>query len=543
VPAPIRLLARSLVSSNEARSTHLPGEARGAELMPMAGVDYLPLALIMALAGFLRFYRLDHQSLWMDEVLTILSSHTSFDRILFDPPVDPNVPPLYYLLMGALKGFGDGETALRWPSALAGVFSVPLMYSIARTWLGRSGMLAALLLAVSPLHVWYSQEARPYALLIFLALLAVRFVQHALASPLSLWPRIAFAITAAAAFYVHPVALAFLGAMALYVVFVVPRAELGRWVATFAAVALLSMPGVYLLLRVPPTVSANPFYLFSPAHVAYTLWAFASGYSLGPNLIELRIEGVTSITRNLLTIVPIMSLFSILLALGLFQLWRTRRDVVAALGLWMTMPIAFVILGAWLTSHPYNVRYTLLALPPTLMLLATGTRFFTARPVRIGATTLLLACSAVSLWNYYTDPRYYRDDNRGAAAFIRTRAEPHDLVIASAAYTTVPLGHYLATTPIELVGYPTPAARDAPERGASLGAMFVRPERVADDFRRLLGDRRSFWLFLSRTFHSDPEGHVQRYADLHYRRVDEYVGPGVHAIRYHRPDMGALPVR
>ncbi len=504
---------------------------------------YLPLALIMALAGFLRFYRLDHQSLWMDEVLTILSSHTSFDRILFDPPVDPNVPPLYYLLMAALRGFGDSETALRWPSALAGIFSIPLMYSIARTWLGHSGMLAALFLAVSPLHVWYSQEARPYALLIFLALLAVRFLQHALASPRSIWPRIGFAITAAAAFYVHTVALAFLAALAFYVLLVVPRSELRRWFATFAAVALMAVPGVYLLLRVPPTVSANPFYLFSPAHVAYTLWAFATGYSLGPNLIELRLEAVTSVRRNLLVIVPIMSLFSILLALGLVQLWRSRRDALAVLGLWVAMPIAFVILGTLVTSHPYNVRYTLLALPPTLMLLASGIRFTMWRPVRIGATTLLLACSAASLWNYYTDPRYYRDDNRGAAAFIRANAEPLDLVIASAAYTTVPLGHYLATTPIELVGYPTAGAAGAPDQGASLGAMFVRPARVEDDLRRLLGDHPGFWLFLSRTFHSDPEGHLQRYADLHYRRVAEYSGPGVQIIRYHRPDVGALPVQ
>ena len=75
------------------------------------------------------------------------------------------------------------------------------------------------------------------------------------------------------------------------------------------------------------------------------------------------------------------------------------------------------------------------------------------------------------------------------------------------------------------------------------GRWFVRAERVADDFRRLLGDRRSFWLFLSRLFHSDPEGHLQRYADLHYRRVNEYVGPGVRVIRYYRPDAAALPVQ
>jgi hypothetical protein len=307
-------------------------------------------------------------------------------------------------------------------------------------------------------------------------------------------------------------------------------------------VALLSVPAVYLLLRIPPTVSANPFYLFNPTHVAYTLWTFATGYSLGPNLVELRTEGLTVIRRNLFLIVPIMGLCVTLLALGLGQLWRSRRNAATALVLWMTVPIAFVILGAWLTSHPYNVRYTLLALPPTLMLLANGVRWFPARSLRIGAATLLVTCSAASLWNYYTDPRYYREDNRGAAAFIQAGSEPRELVIASAAYTTVPLDHYLGRTPIELVGYPTEATAGAPDRGRSLGAMFVHAERVDDDFRRLLGSRRTFWLFLSRTFHSDPEGHLRRYADRHYRRLAEYSGPGVEAIRYERPESGALTV-
>ena len=512
------------------------------ELSAAPAVGYLPLVLITALGAFLRVYRLDHQSFWMDEVLTILSSHASFARILFDPPVDPNVPPLYYLLVRALKGLGDGETALRFPSVLAGVLSIPIMYSVAARWLAHSGLLAAFLLAVSPLHVWYSQEARPYALLILLALLAVRFLQLSLASPRSLRSKIGFVVSSVAAFYVHTVAVAFIAAFAFYVLLVVPRPERRSWLATFAAVALMSVPGVYLLLRVPPTVSANPFYLFSPSHVAYTLWTYATGYSLGPNLLELRTEGLTVVRRNLVLIVPIMGLYATLLALGLGRLWRSRRDAATALVVWMTVPIAFVVLGAWLTSHPYNVRYTLLALPPTLMLLASGIHWLPVRSLRIGAAILVVTCSAASLWNYYTDPRYYREDNRGAAAFIQAGSEPRELVIASAPYTIVPLDHYLGRTPLELVGYPTAATAGAPERGRSLGAMFVHPERVAEDFRRLLGNRRTFWLFLSRTFHSDPEGHLRSYMDQHYRRITEYSGPGVEAIRYERPEPGALTV-
>jgi 4-amino-4-deoxy-L-arabinose transferase-like glycosyltransferase len=495
-----------------------------------AGLEYLPLALVTALGALLRFYRLDHQSLWMDEVLTVLSSHTSLERVLFDPPVDPNVPPLYYLLMSALQGLGQSEIALRLPSALLGVLSIPLMYSVARAWVGRAGLFAALLLAISPLHVWYSQEARPYALLILLGLLAVRFVQSALRSPGSLGAHAGFAVTIVAAFYVHTVAIAFAAALALYLMLGASRRERGVWLATFAAVAVMSLPGVLLLLRIPPTVSANPYYVFNPAHVAYTLWTFATGYSLGPNLIELRTEGLSSVRRSLLLILPIMAVFIALLALGAVQLWRGRRRALGFLALWTTVPIAFVVLGTLVTSHPYNVRYTLLALPPTLMLLASGVHFLRPHRLRAVAMGFVLAVSAASLWNYYADPHYYRDDNRGAAAFIRGAAVPSELVIVSAAYTRVPLRHYLARTPVDLVGYPSEA--DPSGREESLGAVFVRPERLDDDFRRLLRDRPSFWLFLSRTFHSDPEDHLRRYADARYRRMAEYTGPGVQAIRY-----------
>ena len=226
--------------------------------------------------------------------------------MMFDPPVDRNFPPLYYLLSGGpLKAVGDGECRAAPPLRRRRYFrhSADLFD---RTNL--AGWFGAARAARLPRHLTPArvvQSGGPaLCLLLLLALLAVRFLQHALASPLSLWPRIAFAIAAAAAFYVHTVALAFVGAMAFFVLSWSPGQSAVAGSGTSAAVALLSMPGVYLLLRVPPTVSANPFYLFSPAHVAYTLWAFASGYSLGPNLIELRLEGVTSVTRNLLTIGP-----------------------------------------------------------------------------------------------------------------------------------------------------------------------------------------------------------------------------------------------
>lgn len=528
-PSPSPLLARA-----PAR-----GESEPAAV-DLAGGDLVPLTLITALAAVLRLYRLEHQSLWMDEVLTVLSSHTSLYNVLFDPPVDPNVPPLYYLLMAVLQGFGASETALRLPSVVVGVLSVPLLYAVARVWLGPGAVLAALLAAVSPLHVWYSQEARPYAFLIFLGLLSVRFFQLALRDPTSRGARAGFAVTAAATFYVHTVAIAFVAALALAVLLVVPRREWRPWLVTFAAVAVLALPGAYLLLRIPPTVSANPFYVFNPAHLAYTLWTFAVGYSLGPNLIELRTDGFGSVRRSLELILPVLTLVGGLLGLGILHLWRIRREALAFLLPWTLAPIAFVVLGTWVTSHPYNVRYTLLALPPVLILVAAGIDALRPPGLRRTAAALVLVLSAASLGSYYADPKYARDDNRGAAAYIRAAAAPAELVIVSAAYTRVPLRHYLGDTPVRLVGYPADQAGTA-DREGGLGARFVQSDRLEADFRELIGERRSFWLFLSRTFHSDPRGELRRHAERNYEPVARYLGPGVEAIRYVRPERPLTP--
>src|SRR5687767_5724175 len=78
-------------------------------------VGVLALTLI---GGILRLFGLDHQSLWYDEVLTVLNSETSVYQLLADPAVDPNIPPLYYLLIHFILPFADGEALLRLPSAL-----------------------------------------------------------------------------------------------------------------------------------------------------------------------------------------------------------------------------------------------------------------------------------------------------------------------------------------------------------------------------------------------------------------------------------------
>ena len=86
-------------------------------------------------------------------------------------------PPLYYVLAWAWsKLFGTGAVGLRSLSALFGAATIPIAYLIGRELLSRrAGLIAAALVALNPMLIWYSQEARSYALLVFLCSASLLF--------------------------------------------------------------------------------------------------------------------------------------------------------------------------------------------------------------------------------------------------------------------------------------------------------------------------------------------------------------------------------
>jgi 4-amino-4-deoxy-L-arabinose transferase-like glycosyltransferase len=134
------------------------------ELPPI--VSRALLAVIILAAVLLRFPSLGDQSLWRDEAATWLQVNGSLADVISRTATD-NYPPLYNLLAWiSVQLFGGAEWVLRLPSAVLGVLNVALIYGLASRIGGRAaGLIAASLLALSGYHVWYSQEARMYALL------------------------------------------------------------------------------------------------------------------------------------------------------------------------------------------------------------------------------------------------------------------------------------------------------------------------------------------------------------------------------------------
>lgn len=124
--------------------------------------------IVSIIAFILRLISLN-QSLWLDEAIQVWASRDFGIRgILFEYLKGDANPPLYHLLLHFwIKIFGDSEIAVRMPSMLLGTASVFLLYKIS------TSQVSALLLATSPLHLYYSQEARMYSLACFAVLLVV----------------------------------------------------------------------------------------------------------------------------------------------------------------------------------------------------------------------------------------------------------------------------------------------------------------------------------------------------------------------------------
>ncbi|MDQ3935452.1 MAG: glycosyltransferase family 39 protein, partial [Actinomycetota bacterium] len=212
------------------------------------------LAGVIAAAAALRFSTLDLQSFWVDEGATVQLLRRDLAGLLDGIPITEKTPPLYYVLAWLwTRPFGTGEVGVRSLSALAGVLTVPVVFALARELVSeRAGLIAAALVAVNPLLVWYSQEARAYALLVLFAALAALYCARAAGERARARDVLWWALFSALALATHYAAMFVVAPLALWLVLRHPAR--GRALAAVAGVAAASLA----LLPLAIDQSGNP---------------------------------------------------------------------------------------------------------------------------------------------------------------------------------------------------------------------------------------------------------------------------------------------
>jgi hypothetical protein len=210
----------------------------------------LAVAGLTVLAVFLRFYRIGHQGFWFDEANASNDMRFTPGQMLGLLPQNQTTPPLYYLVGWVwARVFGFSEVPLRSLSALAGVATVPLAYVIGRRIISqRAGLIVAALAACNPFLIWYSQEARPYEMLVFLTALGLLAFDLARCEP-TVRRVAAWGVISALALATHYYALLVVVPQALWLLRVHHRER-----SVLVAVVLVGAVGVGLL---PLAISQN----------------------------------------------------------------------------------------------------------------------------------------------------------------------------------------------------------------------------------------------------------------------------------------------
>lgn len=470
------------------------------------------------------------RSLFTDEAYSLALAQRGFGHMLALFAYESNGTLYSVALWPLIRVFGSGEALLRTPAVIAGAASVPAMWWAARVLAsGRVALIAAALLAINPMAVWYSQEARAYAFIVLACCLAFGALARALAYEDHSRERRGAWVGYVAAM----AALAYCQLLAVPIV-LPAQAILARrrgregvrsWLGSLLVLAACCVP--LLVITVISRSRRNPLYwLPKPSRglVESALQEFAGGFS-----------GVTAVRWITLL------LFAVLLAGAIWSLRRAaeagERTTLAIAASWALLP-PLLLLAVSVAEPVFWPRYAIVALPGLCLLGGLCAELIWRHRQGIALAVALL--TAIALVGAYADERQVnalQEDWPPIAAWLRTERGAGEPIVVDNALVLPSLGYYdpaLEASDGELIvqewhDQPLPVAFVGFKDRTGYGAFPDGPPSEALFSRLAGGPRHSVWLLVSevdRDLQADPEtGAAVAWARSHcHVRVRESVG-------------------
>jgi mannosyltransferase len=530
------------------------------------------LVAILLLAAGLRLYRLGAESLWYDETVSVYLASESLPELVAHTAGDIHPPGYYLLLHGWTRLAGSSDFAVAFPSLFFGVLLVALAYRLAGQVFGpAAGLLAALLVAISPYNLWYSQEVRMYTLgaALGVGLLGAvlplltarpsngsrsygRLGIYVLLGALGLWMLYYFAFLLVA-INLMVGAWWLVGARRR-------RAGwtwLGRWALAQAMVLLLYAPWIPVAWRQATSPPVPPWRGFTGlGQIAVEVWsALSLGQSADPEKVW-----------------PVLILFALLFGLGLFSTrlsprLKGRMGEGAGLPPFLAgtvfLPVLLIYLASFVTPL-YHVRYAFTYSTPFYLIVGAGLVWLWRRWRLAAALSLaiIVLSSAASIYAYHTEPRYASDDHRAAVRFLAERWRPGDAVLVNAGYAYTALVTYWDEVPSaggepiawrgRLVddGRLAGARDDGGDRGPVVfetGTVDGEPSlgwgdpdsdfyamtqaETAEALARLFADYDRVWIYRIYDTVTDPDGFIRRWLEEHGVPFEDRVFTGESQLR------------
>lgn len=467
------------------------------------------LLVAITLGGFtLRLVALDVQPLWWDEGYSLFFATRDFVTMLERTAVDIH-PPLYYALLQVwLAMMGKTATAARLFSVFVGTATIPLVFALARALVPtRVALTTALVFALAPLPIYYSQEVRMYGLVTLLALAAwycfVRLLDAPLGKPQTVVRVLLYIGTTTAALYTQYYAVFIVVTHVAVVLWylcdrrptsaglvqsaattttsrrdnhalppiggwrspqrarpepaagqawsvrcgALIRRPLVHWIAAWSTIALLYLPWM---------IYAGPkLYAYVTAKVAIEKYAPLDPLTfLAQHLAAFSLGHLTAWTMLAWASVVVIALAVV----GIKQ--SANRKNIALLA-YLAIPLALgYIVNVIYPFHPIrSERLLLFAAPAFYLLVAQGIHALWNRRALYGALTTVLVAMllAFALADFYNLPRYPQDDYRPLLAEVKTLAQDDDVFLAIYPWQIGYLEAYYTGAPLRIIETPNDA--------------------------------------------------------------------------------------
>jgi mannosyltransferase len=455
----------------------------------------------MVAGAILRLIALGRKSFWLDEIASVAISRRPWPVFWHFLWHDEGNMALYYVLLKPWLHFGYAESAVRLLSVLAGVASIPLMYSLGARLFGRStGLLSAALLAVNACAIAVSQEARAYSFLVLFVLLSTYLFVRLVEMPSRPWG-LAYAVVAGISCYFHYFGVLVPAAHAV----TVPSLPCGR-----RPYRLLLLAWAIIVVMAAPIL-----WLMHAQDVGHLTWvqrpSWLELYHLGVFLASdggKAVGGVLLGIELLLAVSFLASMRSLWRPPDGLLRWRYALVVSAIL-----TPVVITLLVSIIRPAFYH-RFLIIVLPGWLMMIAIALLRLPIRAWRVAAIVVVCSLSLATTVLLYRRPS---EDWRGAVTYLAANSRPDDRVLY---YQSV--GEFAGESYRDWLA---PANAPRPQ-AIGIDAANVHWQADLDHVPRI-------WLVLYREKPNDVEAlAVQRALSDHYAAIREQDFYGISVIQY-----------
>ncbi|MHB0975757.1 MAG: glycosyltransferase family 39 protein [Candidatus Aquicultorales bacterium] len=443
--------------------------------------SYLMIALaITGIALALRLYQLGTASIWFDEGWSVRLANMGLGGMLKELAAKDINPPLHFVLLnGWIKLFGDSEIAVRSISALAGAFSVFMLYRLGRLLYDEdTGLIASAFLAVSWFHLYYSQEARGYSLMVLFSILSFYFFAK-LFRKRSIGNSAGYVLSSALLLYTHVFGFLVLASQMVYVCALFVGAgnrnnrPLARWSLTMWPLHQLAAVGLFA-----PWLGT----LLKQARVARDGGGSAIPMPTAASLLETLVSFSGSTWALLAYAAAPLILAVLALRRGdpvAFPAKELNKTGFAAA--WLLFPMVAALALSLYLQPVYLDKYLIGSMPAFYLLGARAVGSIRESTIKYGIVFVVLVISFLNVAGYYATPR--KEEWREVATLVETNAQAGALVLFNPGTTRENAFDYYAKR------------SDLDKRDLSRGGVLVGAG-LNGNLKEAVGERATAWFVM-----------------------------------------------